>query len=156
MRSKLDKTRLYVKEEDLNPKAKQLFDELKALNAIQSDELDAAYQAVALKANATVVDRVLFAEGSSRIPSQKEFALKDKLRTTGDNSFFLVVGYASTTGGAKANETLSATRATTTASVVNLLKSQGQDVRAVYLGQTKRFSSTEAAPNQVCEIWEVK
>ena len=69
---------------------------------------------------------------------------------------FLVVGYASTTGGIDLNRKLSSDRASRIASVVNSNKGEGQEIQAVFLGQTDRFSESEAPRNQICEIWEIR
>ena len=71
------------------------------------------------------------------------------------NSFFLVVGYASTSGDSQTNEELFSKRATRVASMVNYLKKEGQGVQAVYLGEGTRFGP-EDAPNQVCEVWQIR
>jgi len=157
LRSLYDRARLYVKsEKDLDPQAQKLFARLRKLNMVPSDKLKPAYDLLGADLNARIVKQVGFDAGSSRINLIKEADIKDALATAQPDSFFLVVGYASMTGDAKQNEVLSANRASTTASVVNILKADGQDVKAVYLGQTKRFSADQPALNQVCEIWEIK
>ena len=90
------------------------------------------------------------------ISNLQEGLLAKSLGNTGAKSFFLVVGYASTTGDAASNYGLSAKRATVTAGVIQKLKAEGQAVKAVYIGQTDRFSKTKPADNQVCEVWEIK
>ena len=72
-----------------------------------------------------------------------------------ENTFFLVVGYASPSGDSKTNEKLSSSRATRVASMVNYLKKSGQAVQAVYLGEGNRFGPTDG-PNQVCEVWAIR
>ena len=67
-----------------------------------------------------------------------------------------MVGYASKSGGKEQNQALSSQRATTVASVVNVLRASNQVVRAVYLGETDRFSKTDEMANQICEVWEIK
>ena len=82
--------------------------------------------------------------------------VKGKVDTTSPGDYFLVVGYASKTGDAASNQKLSARRATAVASIVNQLKKSGQEVRAVYLGQTDRFSRSVNAENQLCEVWRIR
>ena len=57
-----------------------------------------------------------------------------------------MVGYASTIGDQNANRILSSDRATAVASQVNLDKKGTQDVRAVFLSETNRFSKEQAHP----------
>jgi hypothetical protein len=82
--------------------------------------------------------------------------IKNKLDMTNATDYFLVVGYGSQSKDTALNETLSVNRATGVASIVNQLKKEGQEVRAVYLGQTSRFSTSVIADNQLCEIWRIK
>lgn len=67
-----------------------------------------------------------------------------------------MIGYASTSGDQTSNRQLSAKQATTVASLVKLLKADSQQVKAVHLGETKRFSADTELENQICEIWEIK
>lgn len=156
LRAEKDYDKLYVKSVDqLLPEAAKLFRELQTLEGQSPNQLEAAYTRIGAQLNAHIVQDVKFATGASDVTFTNQSNINDKLKTTIPNSFFLVVGYASKTGGAQNNEKLSANRSATTASVVNQLLKQGQDVRAVYLGQTDRFSETPTQ-NQICEIWEIR
>ena len=45
--------------------------------------------------------------------------------------------------------------ATAVAEALNSVKHPGQQVQAVYLGQTDRFGSRTPESNQLCEIWQI-
>lgn len=156
LRTQLDSQKLFVEKENALPKeASALFAKLKTLE--NSPDLEAAYRAIAAQQGARVIHRQTFGAGSSQIPLEVEKMLKNLLAQSQDTPcFYLVVGYASTSGTKEGNYTLSARRATTIASIVNTLKSSNQQVRAVYLGETSRFSHTQLKDNQLCEIWEIR
>jgi len=158
LRSLLDRARLFIEsEKDLPAEASRLFSRLKTLNKTSGAALETAYKEIKTTLGARVIHRQSFATGSSQITFNRETMIKNAMgRGSANNSYFLVVGYASNTGDAKSNRTLSAARATTAASVVNLLKTPQQDVRAVYLGQTNRFDKANHVTNQICEVWEIK
>ncbi|MEJ6571506.1 MAG: OmpA family protein [Akkermansiaceae bacterium] len=158
LRSLLDRARLFIEsEKDLPAEAARLYARLKTLDNVSGPALTPAYKEIETTLGARVIHRQTFATGSSQITFNRETMIKNAMgKGAGSTSYFLVVGYASKTGGAKANQTLSAARATTAASVVNLLKTPQQDVRAVYLGQTDRFDKTNHISNQICEVWEIK
>ena len=157
LRTKLDFSKLFVKSSDLLPKeAQTVFNELKTLENKSPTELAAAYAHIGAEHKAENMQRVKFETGSSIMDFTQESLLKNKMLASQDTDYFLVVGYASTSGDALNNETLSANRSTAVASLVNQLKKSGQDVRAVYLGQTGRFSKVNHKENQLCEIWRIK
>lgn len=158
LRAQLDRTRLYVKSsKDLPVDALALFERLRSLEETNPQQLASAYQTIGTALNARIVHRQTFAEGSSQIPFAREAVVRDAVaKSKGSDSFYLVVGYASKTGDTAKNRELSAKRATTVASVVNLAKDRGQEVKAVYLGETKRFSADDNRANQICEVWEIK
>ncbi|MBT8043504.1 MAG: OmpA family protein [Verrucomicrobiae bacterium] len=158
LRSLLDRARLFIEsEKDLPADAARLFARLKTLDKVHGPALTAAYKDIETTLGARVIHRQAFATGSSQITFDRETMIKHAMgKGAGSKSFFLVVGYASNTGDANSNRKLSAARATTTASVVNLLKTPQQDVRAVYLGKTDRFDKTNLTKNQICEVWEIK
>ena len=157
LRTKLDFARLFIKShEQLPAKASALFKELQTLEGKKPDQLAAAYTRINSVLKADNLRQVKFATGSSLVNFTDQANIRNTLGTTRANDYFLVVGYASKTGDAASNETLSANRATAVASIVNMLKQEGQDVRAVYLGQTNRFSTTKAGDNQLCEIWRIR
>jgi len=157
LRAELDKTKLFVeKGKDLPAIAAKLFERLKTLDNLSGDALTNAYQQIELDLGARVVHRQTFATGSSEVTLDREKMIKAATTLKSKpNSFFLVVGYASTTGNKLSNYELSRKRATTTASVINTLKKEGQAVKAVYLGQTNRFNKTNPLKNQICEVWEI-
>ena len=158
LRALLDSKRLYVDSyKDLPADAVALFERLRSLEGTNSQQLAAAYQTIGTALNARIVHRQTFAEGSSQVPFAREAIIRDAInQSQGSESFYLVVGYASKTGDSASNRTLSAKRATTVASMVNTLKAENQQVKAVYLGETGRFSATENSANQICEVWEIK
>lgn len=157
LRTKLDFARLFIKShEQLPAKASALFKQLQTLEGKKPDQLAAAYTVIKTTLKADNLRQVKFATGSSLVNFTDQANIRNTLGTTEANDYFLVVGYASKTGDAASNETLSANRATAVASIVNMLKQEGQDVRAVYLGQTDRFSKSNAGDNQLCEIWRIK
>ncbi|MBT8037463.1 MAG: OmpA family protein [Verrucomicrobiae bacterium] len=158
LRSQLDRSSLFIESEnDLPADAARLFAKLRALDSVQGATLAAAYKHIEQTLGARVIHRQTYTTGSSQIAFDRETMIKNAMhKGTGAQSFFLVVGYASNTGDAASNQKISAARATTAASVVNLFKTEQQQVRAVYLGQTNRFSQDLSAENQICEVWEIK
>ena len=156
LRTQVDFKRLFVKSDQLPAKAQALYSELQKLEGKSNNELATAYRLIGSQLNAENMMQVKFETGSSLVSFTDQATMKERNSLTGAQDYFLVVGYASTSGDAASNETLSANRATAVASIVNQLKKQGQDVRAVYLGQTARFSSTSQPDNQLCEIWRIK
>ena len=158
LRAQVDRTKLFVNsEKDLPTEAARLFAKLRSLEDINEQQLKAAYKNIATSLGAQIVHRQTFETGSAQISFDRESIIHDIINKSGDtNAFFLVVGYASQSGGKKQNRELSSQRATTVASVVNSLKGTRQQVLAVYLGETKRFSPDNETANQICEIWEIK
>ncbi|BDS08528.1 hypothetical protein NT6N_35680 [Oceaniferula spumae] len=158
LRAQLDRTRLFIEShKDLPAEAAALFERLRTLEDTNPQQLAAAYQSIGSTLNARIVHRQEFATGTSQVPFDREALIREAIsQQKNTESFFLVVGYASKTGDAVSNRELSAKRATTVASVVNTLKDSGQQVKAVYLGQTNRFSTTDNAANQICEVWEIQ
>ena len=141
--------------ENLAPAAQKLFGELVRLEGNNPTALKRAYERIGQSLNARVVEEATFKTGSAALAMEHEDHIQASSRQAPGNAFFLVVGYDSKSGGSKSNRELSAKRATTVASVVNVLKQAGQGVQAVYLGETNRFGANDA-PNQVCEIWEIR
>jgi len=157
LRAELDRNTLYVESEtDLDLPAKKLFARLKQMEGITPEALTKEYSLLRDQLDARVVDRVTFATGSSSVDFEKEEGIRRAINDANSDSFFLVVGYASTTGAADINRELSAKRSTTSASVANLNRQPEQKVQAVYLGQTNRFSTNTPTENQICEIWEIQ
>ena len=153
--TKLDGARLFVTRENLHPKAQKLFRELERLEGIDRNGLEQTYERIKKEFNAHVVETADFATGSADLKQQHETHIKGVTVEANPNSFFLVVGYASKTGDVKSNRDLSERRSKRVASTVNYLKQNGQEVQAVYLGETDRFGE-KAQPNQVCEVWEIR
>ncbi|YCM45760.1 OmpA family protein [Verrucomicrobiaceae bacterium 227] len=156
LRAQIDASKLFVTSDRLSPKALDLFRELERLEGTDRATLEQAYVRIEKEFNARPVEAAHFATGSSDLAAEHETHLKEITAQSPGNSFFLVVGYASGSGDSKQNETLSSKRATRVASVVNYLKQKGQEVQAVYLGETDRFDASRDAPNQVCEVWEIR
>ncbi len=158
LRAQLARSSLFTdSDQDLPAEALTLFNRLRTLEEINPQQLAAAYQTIGSTLNARIVHRQEFAEGSSQVPFDRETLIREAVsQSKGSKSFYLVVGYASKTGDKTSNRELSSKRATTVASMVNLLKDSGQQVKAVYLGETKRFSPTNNKANQICEVWEIK
>ena len=156
LRAQLDKARLFVEKiDDLPAAAKALYVELSKLESATPAELKQEYARIALDLKAHVVDSIAFQTGSSRINLDKAEEIRRATQSAADGSFFLIVGYASKSGDLASNRKLSADRSTTIASVANFQKKSNQDVRAVFLSETSRFSTTELPKNQICEIWEI-
>lgn len=147
--------KLFVTQDDLSPRAVALYRELKKLETMDHRERRSIYEQLKTQVKASVEETISFKTGSANINPEHEVHLKDIAVQAPDTSFFLVVGYASTSGDSQANEELSSKRATRVASMVNYLKKEGQGVQAVYLGEGTRFGP-EDAPNQVCEVWEIR
>lgn len=158
LRAEIDRAHLFIEsEKDLPAEATRLFAKLRTLENVNPQQLEAAYEGIRSTLGASIIHRQTFATGSSQITFDREKIIQNILdQRKNQNSFFLVVGYASKSGGTANNKKLSANRATTVASVVNTLKTSGQQVKAVYLGETTRFSRTTERENQICELWEIK
>ena len=158
LRAELDHPALFIKsDKDLPAEAARLYAKLTTLEDADQKQLGAAYEDIRKTMNAQIIHRQTFTKGSSRITFDREKIIQDILDKRQDRkSLFLVIGYASVSGKADSNRELSAKRATTVASIVNILKADDQQVKAVYLGETKRFSPDTEIENQICEIWEIK
>lgn len=140
---------------DLIPMAKGLYQGLSSLEDHSDLEISAAYNRFATQYRATFLKEVRFPAGSSQLNPADQMAIAESLADAPEGAMFLVVGYASTTGLADENRKLSSDRATMVASNLEQSKPGNQVVQAVYLGQTKRFSSRMPERNQVCEIWQI-
>ena len=88
-------------------------------------------------------------------PAADKLGIGDSVTDLPDGAMIMVVGYASTTGQADTNRKLSSDRATEVAANIDMAKPGKQVVQAVFLGQTKRFSSRIPERNQVCEVWQI-
>lgn len=157
LRALLDRSRLFVENADALPSvAQRLFRELQRLENFEPAQLADQYARIENELAAKPLRSINFATGSAQLTTEKISIIKNDLRETHPGAFLLVVGYASTTGDQAANRTLSSNRATAVASQVNLDKKGTQDVRAVFLSETNRFSKEQPALNQICEIWEIR
>jgi outer membrane protein OmpA-like peptidoglycan-associated protein len=148
-------SKLFVDQDDLSPRAVALYRELKRIEGENHLARQQTYTNIESRLNATVGEAITFKTGKADIAQAHEAKLKSMALSAQDNSFFLVVGYASPSGDSMANEELSSQRATRVASMVDYLKKQGQAVQAVYLGEGNRFGPNDG-PNQVCEVWEIR
>ncbi|MFD2159119.1 hypothetical protein ACFSW8_09445 [Rubritalea tangerina] len=155
LRADSDYDTLYAKSaEELRPEAALLYAELEKLEGLTPDQLEAAYIRISEEHNAHMVRSVRFKTNSSEVGWSTLTQIKDTIGGARKDSFFLVVGYASKTGNAENNKILSAKRSVTIASIVKHLKG-GTGTRAVFLGQTDRFSK-QPLDNQICELWELR
>jgi outer membrane protein OmpA-like peptidoglycan-associated protein len=141
---------------DLFPAAQALFRALSDLEDKADLEMASAYNRFPSQYGATKLRDISFPTGSSQLNPSDKLALGDALASLPEGSMILVVGYASITGNADANRRLSSDRATEVASNIDMAKPGNQAVQAVFLGQTKRFSSRIAERNQVCEVWQIE
>lgn len=157
LRAQLDRSTLFVESADALPAvAQRLFRELERLEGLEPAELQSNYDRIAQTLNARVLRSVNFKTGSSSLSNEQVAQIRNDIATSSNNAFLLVVGYASTTGDFATNRKLSSNRATAVASQVNLGKQNAQEVRAVFLNETQRFSRTNAPANQICEVWEIR
>lgn len=105
----------------------------------------------------SALHRVPFEGGSSGVGEKARAALSGKLADAPESAHYLVVGYASADGEARANFELSSKRASAVAQVLAESDAVAEDrVEAVYFGQTKRFHDAELAPNRVVEVWRIE
>ncbi len=156
LRSETSRNRLFVENSDsLSLNAQALYNQLVSLEGHSSKERLQAYEQIKSELNAKVVETVSFSTGSSAVEFERVGVIKDSLEETPNNAEYLVVGYASKTGNVDTNREISSKRATTVATIADLERGASQDVKAVFLGQTDRFSKLNDYSNQICEIWEI-
>jgi len=141
--------------DELMPMAHGLFRGLRELQDKSDSENQAAYNHFATEYKARFLKEIRFASGSSELNPADKMAIAEAIATLPPNSMVLVVGYASTTGNADANRSLSSQRAKNVATSIDFAKPGNQSVQAVYIGQTNRFSSRIPERNQVCEVWQI-
>ncbi len=147
--------KLFVTQDDLSPRAVALYRALKKIETEDHRARRDTYATFSEQIKANVRESINFKDGSAQIALEHEAHIEDMLKSANPNSFFLVVGYASTSGDSKNNKEFSSRRATRVASMVNYHKGKDHGVQAVYLGEGKRFGP-EDSPNQVCEVWEIR
>jgi len=154
LRAANDYDSLYAKSVDeLHPAASRLYKALEKLEDFNPQQLAEAYGLINTELNNHMVRSVRFKTNSSEVGDKDRSEILDTLAAASPNSFFLVVGYASETGNKVNNKLLSAKRAVAIASIVKYAKDG--NTRAVFLGQTDRFSK-QPLDNQICEIWEIR
>ena len=154
LRAANDYDSLYAKSvDDLHPAASRLYKALEKLEDFNPQQLAEAYGLINTELNDHMLRSVRFETNSDQVTDKDRSEILATLAAAQPNSFFLVVGYASETGNTINNKLLSAKRAVTIASIVKHAKNG--NTRAVYLGQTDRFSK-KPLDNQICEIWEIR
>lgn len=158
MRTQIDLPKLFLKsDKDLPAKPARLLAELRRLNDANEQQLNTSYENIATTIGAKIIHRQSFAKGSAQIDFDREAIVRHIINKSNDaNAYFLVVGYDSKSGEKERGKTLCSQRAATLASIVNTLRNSKQEVQAIYLGETTRFSKTDEVANQICEIWEIK
>lgn len=157
LRAEANRNRLFAESSDLlSPRALLLYNTLSGLEGGSNEERLHQYERIRSELNATVVETVTFSTGSAAVDLQEVGVIEDNLSETASDSEYLIVGYASTSGDIAINKELSAKRATTVATITDSVRQSKQAVKAVFLGQTDRFSKTNDFANQICEIWEIK
>ena len=140
--------------DDLPNKAKSLFGDLKTLEGKSTDQVNAEYTQYLQKHNAKALARIKFNTGKSAVSEADIAQIANLTQTAGENSYFLIVGYADLSGDAAGNQKLSSKRSTSVAKALAEKAKGFQAAQAVYLGQTDRFGAP--AENRVVEIWEMK
>jgi outer membrane protein OmpA-like peptidoglycan-associated protein len=157
LEAELSKQRLFARSEnELLPAAVELFRRLRKLENQSDLEITKAYSAIGVEIGARVVKTMNFVTGSAKMNASDEEPVRQTLAEVADGDMLLVVGYASETGNVDHNRTLSSDRATGVAELLTASKRPGQQVQAVYLGQTDRFGSRFPERNQCCELWHIK
>ena len=156
LKSATNRSRLFAeKAELLSENGQRLFKRLVSLEGVTNSERLSVYSSLKRELNARVVETVGFASGSATVNVEKSAVIQQSLLSTAPNAEYLVVGYASQSGDAASNRELSAQRATAVATLADIERGATQTVKAVFLGQTSRFSSSDERANQICEVWEI-
>jgi len=156
LRNQTNRSRLFAENADmLSVNGQRLYRRLAALEGSSNNERLQVYEDIKDELNARVVETVNFASGSSNVSQEKSSVIQKSLLSTASNAEYLIVGYASKSGDAALNRELSAKRATSVATLTDIQRGTNQTVKAVFLGQTNRFSSSNDFSNQICEIWEI-
>jgi len=140
----------------LDRKVRPVFIELRGMGESEAD-LQKAYEKISRDGKTRAIHKVPFESGSAEVVAAETAKLKELLKESSKGAKFLVVGYASTDGDPKSNHELSSKRASSVAAKLAGIEGVDKDsVQAVYFGQTKRFSSSDMAPNRIVEVWQVK
>ncbi len=157
LEAELAKARLFAKSEnELLPAAVSLVRKLRTLEGKPSSELTAAYASLGAETGADVRHTLKFKTGSDELTPGDQEAIRKLVDEVPDGDLVLAIGYASETGNVEQNQTLSSQRATAAAELYASLKRPEQQVQAVYLGQTDRFSAKTPEQNQIVEIWQIR
>jgi outer membrane protein OmpA-like peptidoglycan-associated protein len=154
----LNKAELFAKSEtELLPAAVELFRRLRKLEGMKDSDLTTEYSKLGDELGASVMHTLDFKTGSSKLSPEDMVHLENIAgNDVPDGDLTLIIGYASKTGDSVNNERLSSDRATAAAKHFSSMKREGQNVQAVYLGQTDRFSSEVPERNQICEVWRIR
>lgn len=143
--------------EDLAPRAQTLFAGLQDVHTgdTRPDDIKDPYMELATSNKAKLLYRIPFATGQSGVGEGASNKLTGFINESGEDDFFLVVGYADVTGSADANKSLSRERSTSVADVVKEALDGGDNIQAAYVGQTDRFSADDLSENRVVEVWSI-
>jgi outer membrane protein OmpA-like peptidoglycan-associated protein len=157
LESELSKAKLFASSEnELLPAAVELFRSLRKLEGQTDAEISTAYSSLGASLGASVLHTLNFATGSSELSPADQDMIRNLVADIPDGDLVLAIGYASETGNVDNNRTLSSDRATAAAELFSSVKRPAQQVQAVYLGQTDRFSSRIPERNQLVEIWRIR
>jgi outer membrane protein OmpA-like peptidoglycan-associated protein len=158
LEAQLNNTKLFAKSEnELLPAAVELFRRLRTLEGMKYSDLTTEYSKLGVDLGANVLHTLSYETGSSELSAtDMEQLVSIAENEVPDGDLTLIIGYASKTGDSVKNERLSSDRATAAAEHFSAIKRPGQQVQAVYLGQTDRFSSARPERNQICEIWRIR
>lgn len=156
LEGQLNQAKLFAaNENELLKEAIALVRALRNLQGATPQEMSAAYSQFGAELGSNVLQTCKFATGSSEVSPELQSNLSLLPSEAPENALLLVVGYASETGNVDSNRILSSDRATAVARELDTLKRSAQQVQAVYLGQTKRFSKEDPLENQRVEVWQI-
>lgn len=156
LEGQLNQAKLFAaNENELLKEAIALVRALRNLQGATPQEMSAAYSQFGAELGSNVLQTCKFATGSSEVSPELQSNLSLLPGEAPENALLLVVGYASETGKVDSNRILSSDRATAVARELDTLKRSTQQVQAVYLGQTKRFSKDDPLQNQRVEVWQI-
>jgi len=150
---------LFAAEEDLAPKARALGTDLRKVHSGAGDlgtvPVGDAYATVSDSHDGRLIQRVAFNSGESGIGSDAAKVLAEAVAKADNKAYFVVVGYADTTGTDEINRKISEQRAMSVAEALESVPGAADRLQAFYIGSTERFSTTDLSQNRVVEIWEV-
>lgn len=155
IRSATAESRLFVTGEDFgDARATALFTRLRGLENTAPAAIEAEYLKIGGEMKATPAVRIRYQTAGSEVQEDDRLRIEKLAAESPEGTYFLVAGYADTTGDAETNRILSSKRATTAAEILDRRTRADQTVRAIYLGQTRRFGPE--AENRVVEIWAIR